>query len=82
MYEVWVSQQNPSIHLVKRPETPLPSSGGRLEWSLLGLSRVEAEVARRVDSDGMAEVVSVVPFDPNGVFGPEEPPSGLQNDPR
>ena len=70
MFEIWVNELNPSIHLVKMSETPLPNSGGRIDWVLLGKSKVMPDVQRTVERDGLAEVMSVAPFDPNGTFGP------------
>lgn len=79
MYEIWINQQNPSIHLVKKPETPLPNPSTTLDWVLLGTSRVTPEVAIKVEREGMAEVISVVPFDRNGMFGPGGVQSGTQS---
>lgn len=81
MFEVWVNQENPSVHLVKKAGQPFPDGAGRpmMNWSLLGTVRVSPEIARQVERDGVAEVTSVTPFDPDGVFGPGEEPSGAQN---
>ena len=79
MFEVWVNEENPSLHLVKAPETPFPDPRPMLNWSLLGIVRVSEELAAAVARDGVAEVTSVVPFDPAGVFGPVGLPVGAQN---
>lgn len=79
MYEVWVNEENPSLHLVKPPGTPFPDPTPMVNWSLLGTVRVTEAIAAAVARDGLAEVTSQVPFDPAGVFGPAGLPVGAQN---
>ncbi len=80
MYEVWVNELNPALHLVKKPGTPLPVANAMVPWSLLGSAAVTPDVAEIVELQGVAEVVAVVPFNPKAVFGPSGTLAGAQHD--
>lgn len=80
MYEVWANQENPSLRLIKKPETPFPAPRASRDWSLLGISNVDPAIAEIVDREGFDEVESIAPFDPAGVFtaGPDTAGPGTQ----
>ena len=79
MYEIWANQENPSLHLVLKEGTAFPDPTPMVNWTLMGVARVTAEIAAVVARDGQAEVTSVVPFDPQGVFGPGGEAVGAQS---
>ena len=80
MYEIWANQENPSLRLIKKPDTPFPAPRSLRDWSLLGTAQVDPAIAVIVDREGFDEVESIAPFDPAGVFtaGPETAGPGSQ----
>ena len=68
MFEVWANEEEPPLHLVMRPGSPMPQDLAERDWSLLGLCKISPDIADEVEHRGYALVEFTTPFDADRVL--------------
>ena len=69
MYEVWADQSDPSLWTVIKEGGSIPSTGSKLQWTMLGKVRVTDALAREIETTGYSDYQSNgAPFSPDAVL--------------